>query len=48
MHEDVERNGFLPLRRTEIARQQRSQLVADTLDGMQRTKERREGFGAGQ
>jgi hypothetical protein len=48
VHENVERNGFLPFGRAEIAGQQRSQLVADTLDGVQRTKERREGFRAGQ
>src|SRR5215217_4157977 len=48
MHQDIEGNGFLTLRRTEVARQQRSQLVADTLDGVQRAKQRREAFGAGQ
>jgi len=48
VHQDVEGDGFLPLGRPEIAGQQRSQFVADTLDGVQRAEQRREGFGAGQ
>jgi hypothetical protein len=41
MHQDIERNGFLAVRRTEKPRQQGSQLVADTLDRVQRGKQRR-------